>query len=150
MAYAHGKSSVFKIDDSGGTLRDISDYLDTVDFPYGAEPADVTGMGGTAVKSYVMGLADGTFSIGGSWNDAATTGVDTVLGPIAMSYNGCTSAGGSLSYEYGPEGDGNGDVKYSGECYLTGYTVNSPVAGRVSFSATFQLTGAVTRGTFTA
>ncbi len=38
MAFVHGKDSVFKLDNSGGSLTDISAYVKNVDFP---EPADV-------------------------------------------------------------------------------------------------------------
>ena len=31
--FVHGKSTFFSIDDTGGTVRDISDTLTSVDFP---------------------------------------------------------------------------------------------------------------------
>jgi hypothetical protein len=39
-------------------------------------------------------------------------------------------------------------VKYTGEAILTSYSISNPVADVVTFSADFQVTGAVTRGTY--
>ena len=58
------------------------------------------------------------------------------------------TAGGSLTFIYGPEGSTGGDIKYTGECYMTSFSQSAPVDGRVSFSATFQRTGDLTRITF--
>jgi hypothetical protein len=42
MAFVHGKTAVFKIDNSGGSLQDISAYCDNVDFPLTSDTAEVT------------------------------------------------------------------------------------------------------------
>jgi hypothetical protein len=47
MAFSHGKNTVFKIDDSIGTLRDISTYLEDVDFPQPVETSETTTFGNT-------------------------------------------------------------------------------------------------------
>ena len=133
MAFVHGKTAVFKIDNSAGSLQDISAYCDSVDFPMTMDTAEVTTFGDSS-KEYLAGLKDATISISGSWDATA----DAILAAL-------TTAG---TFEYGPAGSASGAVKYTGEAILTGYTVNAPVGDKVSFSAEFQVTGAVTRTTF--
>lgn len=139
MANSAGKDSGFKIDDSDGTLQDISTYVKDISFPQTAETHDTTGMG-AAARTFIVGLKTSTLSISGIWNDTATTGSDTVLSGIVG-----TAAG---TFNYGPGGTATGDVKYSGECICTSYEESSSLDDAVAFSAEFQVTGAVTRGTF--
>ena len=115
---------------------------------YGA--ALVDGTGSTWTNSYnitVGGDGNGTLTVSGSWDDTATTGSETVLGAVAAA-GGELSATGSLTWIYGPEGSTGGDIEYTGECFMTSYSNSAPVGGRVSFSATFQRTGDITRTTF--
>jgi hypothetical protein len=134
MAFVHGKTAEFQIDNSGGSLTDISAYCDNVDFPLTADTAEVTTFG-DASKEYIGGLKDATISISGSWDATA----DGVLAAII----GLTG-----SFQYGPAGTTGGNIKYTGECICTSYNVTAPVGDKVSFSAEFQVTGAVTRGTY--
>ena len=134
MAFVHGKTAEFQIDNSGGSLTDISAYCDNVDFPLTADTAEVTTFG-DASKEYIGGLKDATISISGSW-DATADGI--LAGIIGL-------AG---SFEYGPAGSTGGNIKYTGEAICTSYNVTAPVGDKVSFSAEFQVTGDVTRGTY--
>lgn len=134
MAFVHGKTADFRVDNSGGSLTDISTYCDSVDFPMTADTAEVTTFG-DASKEYIAGLKDATISVSGSWDATA----DAVLAAIV---------GLSGSFQYGPAGTTGGNIKYTGEAICTSYTVNAPVGDKVTFSAEFQVTGAVTRGTY--
>lgn len=134
MAFVHGKTAVFKIDNSGGSLQDISAYCDNVDFPLTADTAEVTTFGDSS-KEYIAGLKDATISISGSWDATA----DGILAGIV---------GVAGTFEYGPAGGAGGAVKFTGEAICTSYNVSAPVGDKVSFSAEFQCTGAVTRTTF--
>ena len=51
-------------------------------------------------------------------------------------------------FTYGPAGNTAGMVEYSGNGILTSYNIGNDISGEVRFSATFQVTGGVTRGTF--
>ena len=135
MAFTHGKDSVFKLDNSGGSLTDISAYINSVDFP---ETADVAGTSvlGASSKSYIVGLKDSTIAIDGLWDST----VDGILGAVV-------GQSATLSFEYSPEGTTGGNIKYTGECILTSYSQSSPVGDVVSYSADFQVSGDVTRGT---
>jgi hypothetical protein len=133
MPFVHGKVSVFKIDNAAGSLQDISAYCDSVDFPQTTDTAEVTTFGDSS-KEYIVGLKDATISISGSWD--AT--VDAILAALVA----------PGTFEFGPAGGGAGAVRYTGECILTNYSGAAPVGDKVSFSAEFQVTGAVTRNTF--
>lgn len=136
MAFVHGKSAVFKLDDSGGTLRDISAYLDDISFPQPVETAETTTFGASS-KTYIVGLKDSTVSLSGKWDSTFDGYVAPALGQSA-----------TLSFEYGPAGSTGGYVKYSGEAIITSYDVSAPIGDVVTVSVELQVTGAVTRGTW--
>lgn len=136
MPFVHGKSTVFKIDDSAGALTDISAFCMNVGFPRAAGTAEVTTFG-DADKEFIPGLKEGTISIEGKWDPT----VDALL-------NGILGHATSKTFEYGPAGSAGGSVKYTGECILTSYEDSSPVEDAAGFTAEFQITGAVTRTTF--
>jgi hypothetical protein len=136
MAFVHGKSAVFKLDDSSGTLRDLSEYLEDASFPRSIETAETTTFGSSA-KSYITGLTDATISLSGKFDATADGYLAGVVGQSA-----------TLSFEYGPAGSTAGLVKYSGECILTSYEVGATVGDAVTASVELQVSGSVTRGTF--
>ena len=135
MAFVHGKDSVFKLDNSGGSLTDISAYVNNVDFPETADVAETTVLGKDN-KTYIVGLKDATISLSGLWDSTADAIFGAVLGQSA-----------TLSFEYSPEGTTAGNVKYTGETILTNYAISSPVGDVVAYSADLQVSDAVTRGT---
>lgn len=148
MAFIHGRDAVFKLDDNGGTLRTASAYVDNIDFPMNMETHETT-VYGKKSKTYVVGLKDSTFSIGGPW-DGATSDVnlgsitfDAFMNGLLYSANFATSK----SFEIHPEGTASGKVKYSGECFPTSYSGAIPVGDAVKYTADFQVTDDVTRGT---
>ncbi len=133
--FVHGKSVDFALDDTSGSSRNISDTLNSVDFPEVTETADTTAFGSSS-RSFIVGLESATISISGLW-DA------TVDGYI----KGGTEPA-SRSFIYGPAGSTGGNVKYTGEAILTNYSISSPVGDVVTYSADLQVTGAVTRTTY--
>ena len=134
--FRHGKSTSLKVDNSGGSLTDISDTLTDVSFPETIETAETTSFGSNS-KTYIVGLKDATISISGNFD--AT--VDAHLAGIA-------GQSATVSFEYGPEGTTSTFVKYTGEAILTSYEKSGAVGDVVTYSAEFQVTGAVTRGAF--
>lgn len=135
MSFEHGKGTVFKVDNSGGTLTDISAYCNNVDFPREVDTPETTTFGNDD-RTYIVGLRTATISVSGYWD--AT--LDDVLGQIVGS--------GLVTFEYGPQGSTSGDIKYTGECILTSYGEASPVDGVATWTADFQVTGAVSRTTY--
>ena len=136
--FRHGKSTVFKVDNAAGTLTDISNTLTDVGFPQTVETAETTSFGSSA-KTYVVGLSDSTVSASGNFDATVDAHLAGILGQAA-----------TVSFEYGPEGSANGAVKYTGEAILTSYEKSGAVGDVVTYSAEFQVTGAVTRGTYSA
>ena len=134
--FRHGKSTVFKVDNAAGTLTDISNTLTDVGFPQSVDTAETSTFGSSA-KSYVVGLTDSTLSISGNFDATVDAHLAAVLGQAA-----------TLSFEYGPEGSTAGFVKYTGECILTSYEKSGAIGDVVSYSAEFQVSGAITRGTY--
>ena len=132
--FVHGKSTDFELDDTGGTSRSLSNVLTSVDFPETIETAETTAFGATS-KSYIVGLRDATISVSGLW-DATVDGYIIGTEPATR------------SFIFGPAGSTSSNVKYTGECILTNYSVSAPVADVVTFSLDLQVTGNVTRGTY--
>jgi hypothetical protein len=134
--FRHGQAAVFKIDDSGGTLRNISDALNSISFPREAEVLETTSFG-SSDRTYIVGFKNGTISIEGSFDAIYDGYLAGVLGQDA-----------TLSFEYGPEGSTVTYTKYTGECIMTSYESTAGIGDVVSVSAEFQITGAVTRGAY--
>ena len=132
--FVHGKSTDFAIDDTGGSSRNISDTLTDVSFPQTIDTAETTAFG-SSNKSYIVGLKDTTISVSGIW-DATVDGYLSGTEPA------------SRSFIYGPAGTDSGNVKYTGEAIMTNYSQSNPVGDVVTFTADFQVTGAVTRTTY--
>ena len=132
--FAHGKSTDFAIDDTGGSSRNISDTLTDVSFPQTIDTTETTAFG-SSNKSYIVGLKDTTISVSGIW-DATVDGYISGTEPA------------SRSFIFGPAGSTSGNVKYTGEAIMTNYSQSNPVGDVVTFTADFQVTGAVTRTTY--
>jgi len=132
--FVHGKSTNFSLDDTGGTSRDLSDSLTSVDFPETIDTAETTAFGATS-KSYIVGLRDATISVSGLW-DATVDGYIIGTEPATR------------TFIFGPAGSTSGYVKYTGEAILTNYAVSNPVGDVVTYSIDLQCTGGVTRTTF--
>lgn len=138
MAFVHGKSAVFKVDNASNTLTDLSAFLNDIGFPRDIEAAETTtfGVAGSA-KTYIVGLTDASISISGLFDATADAALAGVVGFATL-----------LDFEYGPAGSGSGSVKYTGTCLLTSYEVSASVGDTVSASADFQVSGAITRSTY--
>lgn len=141
MPRSHGKDSVFKIDDSGGTLRDISNHVNNVSgLPSAAALSDVTAYG-DAGERFIRGLQGAQFTVTGNFDSAATTGSATVLNSLRTTTTTAT-------FEYGPEGGSAGKIRYTGECWLENLSVDSSVTDKVPFSAQFRMDNGLTVNTF--
>lgn len=134
--FRHGKNTYFALDDSGGTLRNLSDALDNVSFPQTVEPAETTAFG-KSKKTYIVGLMDTTISLSGKFDATYDGYIAGVLGFATL-----------LTYEYGPYGNTGGFVKYTGDCMVTSYSTTSPVGDVVTFSLELQTSDTTTRTTF--
>jgi len=130
----HGSTGVFMIQDSGGTLRNISAFLTEDSLERTADTAETTSFGKTS-KTYIPGLKDATISLGGNYDATAVSGICVVLeGILGMERN----------FEYYPAGQVTGERKYTGAAIVTQFTTTNPVDGKTAVSGELQVTGDVT------
>lgn len=137
MAFVAAKVSAFKLDNAAGSLTDISAYIDSIGgISNTTDMLDTTTFSATS-KTFIGGLRNGdTITISGKWDSVLNTQMSGLLGLATSS-----------TFEYSPAGLGVGTVKISGESFVSNYEVSSAVADLVTFSASLQITGAVTFGT---
>ncbi|HVW34046.1 MAG TPA: hypothetical protein VHL53_16035 [Acidimicrobiia bacterium] len=140
MAFVHGKGSYFAADNGSGTLKDLSAFTTNVDGFPGTTQAEKTTTYGQSAETYIAGLKDAQIKVSGQYDSTATSGPDDVLSSRV--------GAAPQTITYGPEGNSSGKVSYTAEAIMTEYSINDPVGGVITWSATFQVTGGVTRGTF--
>jgi hypothetical protein len=131
-----GTSQLFTIADSGAAVRDISATITDIKFPRDSDMVDITVLGQSA-KTFAPTLTSAKFTVSGIW-DATTDGyLAGILGFATAS-----------AFVYAPAGSTSGYTKYTGSAYLMNYEQGSPVAGVVTYTANFQVTGTITKTTY--
>lgn len=142
MAAVHGKDAHLQIDNAAGSLANVSDYADDISMPQELSADETTTFANTGEKTYISGLADAKVSCSGKFDPT----IDTHMGALYAAFIAGTVT--TASFEYGPAGNANGKPKRSGELIMTSYEVSSKTSDVVEWKAEFQVTGAVTRGTY--
>jgi len=137
MAFVHGKNTYFALDNSGGSLTDISAYLNDASLSRSIETAETTKFGDDD-KEYIVGLRDATISLSGMFDSTLDAHIQAVLGQSA-----------TLSWAFATNGStpGASNPVYSGECIVTSYDMSPAVGDVVSVSIELQVTGSITRAT---
>ena len=135
MAFVHGKGGSFTIQDSAGTVRDLSPYLTKVELPQDVDAAETTTFGATG-KTYILGLRNGIISLEGRFD---ATAVGWLNGIVAVD---------ARAFTWGPAGTTTGFVKYSGSGFLTNLSQNGDLGDVVGLSAGYQISGAPTVGVY--
>ncbi len=136
MAFAHGKAGFVKVDDSGGTPVDLSNYVGKVTWPRDVDTAEVSTYGVDS-KQYVGGLMDSKVSMEGPWDPTLEAHMQGILGSSSLK-----------TVEHGPTGNTAGMRKLSGEGILTNFEVSTGIDGAIMWKAEFQISGDVTAGTY--
>lgn len=132
----HGRLGDFRIDDSGGTLRDISNHVNKVTLNRDAPEIDTTTFQDTS-KTYIADFDGATISIEGNSNATVMGYLHPIVGQAAG------------SFQWGPEGTASGKRKMTGECVCTGLNEDvAPTGKQNTFTATFRVDGAITFGTY--
>lgn len=133
MAKVSAKGSVISVDDSGGSLRDISSDCVSFEIEQDAGKIEVTGFGDGS-KNFIPGMPVKGITLDVLWNSAATTGARTVLQGIL----GSTT---SKTVTIVPEAGGEG---FSGEFMLDNLPVKGAPDGALQIgSVHFSPMGAV-------
>lgn len=136
MAFVHGKSTTFTIQDSSGTERDISAFCTSVTFSQEGETSEVTVFTKSS-KDYLAGLKDATVSIEGKYDSVVDGYLNGILGHATLK-----------TFKFGPEGNATGKIQYTGSCICTSFEADSPLDDAAGFSSEFQVSGAITRTTW--
>lgn len=128
MAFAHGKETVIKV-----ATFDLSTYTNTSQIERGADKHDVTCYGN---DDYVFsgGLRSGKFTMGGTYDS-------TTSGPRAKLIGLIGTVAAILRQ---PEGAGSGLPQDSFNALVEKYVETNPVAGMITWSCDFTISGVVT------
>lgn len=132
MAFQHGKSTVIIVNGN-----DLSTFTDTSSFTRGADEHDVTTYG---KNDHVVagGLGTGSFTMGGTYDNAASGSPRAVLEPLVTTI---------VTIIRRPEGTGVGKPQQSFSGLVKSYVETNPVADMVKWTAEFTKSDAVTRTT---
>jgi len=129
------------LDSAAGSLTNLSPYIDDTTVPQTTQMLDVSTFG-TGAKAFIPGLTNGdTISLKGPYDVA----IHSHLGSLQAAQAAGTA---SHSFLWGPGGSVSAQAKVSGETLLASYELKSGVGGRVEWSATLQITGAITNSVF--
>lgn len=134
MAASHGSSGLFKLT-SGGSLRDLSAYVETTGLQRDIDQAETSALG-TSDKSYIPGLSGATIPLEGFLDPTIDGYIETVRS---------TQIAGGTAWEYYPAGSATSRVKYSGSAYVAKYELKTSVNDANKMTGELQVTGAITR-----
>ena len=128
MAFAHGTVAVITVNSVN-----ISTYCNTDSLETEAETAEVTTLGKTA-KNYIPGLEDGTISAEGPFDPT----IDSTINSMRRTL---------VPFLIQPQGTASGLPRYTGNCILTKYKIESPVDDASNWSAEWQISDGWVRAT---
>lgn len=132
MAKSHSKLTEVEI-----ATKDISPYCNTSRLSRRGDSHDTTGYGEDSHRKS-PGLFDGTFSIGGWYDNTASVGPRNALQPLLNTIVAC---------EYRLEGTGTGKPQDAFNALLVSYDEEAPIADYVKWSAELEIDGDVTSTT---
>ena len=138
MAFIDGRGSRFSIADTGGVLRDISAYITEVSgLPGDRALNEVTALGDDGSR-YKPGGEQVSFTLRGLFDDTPAVGADAILGALRRH-------AAPTQFEYAPSGNSDARPRYTGECWVKSYELLSRAGHHVSWQATLQVEGVVSR-----
>jgi hypothetical protein len=141
MAFIHGKNAYIQLDNSAGTLANITGISNEVTWSRNIDTAE-TSVFGTSAKTYIVGQNDATISLTGLYDATTAT---TIEGTIDALIAGTLA---TASLEFSPGGTATSNKKYAQEVFITSYEIGAPVGDVVSLKVEFQRTGATTVTTY--
>jgi hypothetical protein len=136
MAFRAGTTSAFYITTAGGSLSNVSSWADSASSDLSASQLDVSAFG-TQAQAFINGQTTGQISISGPLD-----------APMHTILTGLWASGSNSAFIYGPGGSVASQARIAGTVNVAGVTEQSSASGRSEYSATLQITGAVTVGTF--
>ena len=136
MAFRAGTTSKLYVSTAAGVVTDVSAYADSTSADLSANQLDVSVFGAQA-QAYLNGQTNGNISIGGP--------LDVTMHTLVA---GLYSAGSTASFIYGPGGSVASQARLAGSLNVASYGISTSASGRVEYSATLQISGAISAGTF--
>jgi hypothetical protein len=127
-----GGNQVFKVTDSGSTLRDISDWITDFKLPEDVGMADLTTLGHTA-KVVLPTIEDAKLSASGKWDST----INGYIVGIKRSLKAC---------EYYPMGTTTGNPKATFNAMVTNFERGGNENGEMVFSLAMQISNGITWG----
>ncbi len=136
MAFRAGTTTKLYIATAAGVVTDVSPYADSSGADLTSAQIDVSAFG-TAAQAFLNGQTTGKVNLSGP--------ADSALHAVLA---GLYTAGSTTSWIYGPGGSVASQVRLAGSANVESYSITSSASGRVEYSASLQITGAITSGTF--
>lgn len=127
----------FQLDNTSGTLVDLSVKTSSIDFGREQDLPEVTAFNGNGARAFAAGLTQGSFSCEFFWDATIDAHLNSLIGHTT-----------ALEFVYGPDGSTGGYRKYTGSCFMKSLSTPQQVGEVKKFSAEFQITGAVTATTY--
>ena len=122
--FVHGKGTKVYLDEF-----EMTTYFNSADVTLSNDTGEITAFGATS-KSYLLGLADGTLSLGGMWNqetDGSDEELHAILGSSTAANITVAEAAGTI-----------GNRATIARCDETNYAISNPVADVSTITADFQ------------
>ena len=137
MAFSPGKNAWIMLDGVNGAGTNVTAYADNFSFPNPTDTHDTTVFGLNAKTSIVGLTGGGQVSMSGP--------LDTAFASIIGNLNAAQAAGSASStLVFAAAGSAAGSLKQSAEVWVNDFTTSTGVGGRAEYSASLQVTGAVT------
>lgn len=139
MAILTGNNGVVKIDNNSGTPTALA-AVRNFSVEITADTIETTSMG-SDTRSFVKGL--------GQWSGSADIYFDpsefnTGISTFNLTHANSVVGASGVAVKFYLDQDATNDVVFTGNCIITGYTVNSSFDGMVEASISFQGTGGAT------
>lgn len=127
MAKQTGLGDYLAIDDSSGSLRDISNDVTNIGITQGQNLLDSTGIDKSAMER-LIGLGDVTYNVSGIFNAASN-----------MSHAVLSTMSGTRTVSYAVGGNSASNPILSCECLLSSYNLTRATDGSLTWTADLSL-----------
>ena len=132
MAKQSGLGDYFAVDNSAGSLKDISNDIRSLDVNIAQNLLDITGIDNSAMER-LIGLGDGTITVTGVYNSAAN-----------MSHDVFKTRTGTRTVDYKIGGNTQGNPYLTMEMLVTSYVPVHNADGSLTFTAGLSLQSGTT------
>tara|TARA_R100000808_G_scaffold3776_4_gene12982 strand:+ start:3275 stop:3691 length:417 start_codon:yes stop_codon:yes gene_type:complete len=127
MAKQSGLGDYIAVDDSGGSARDISNDVSTIEVAIPQNLLEATGIDKSAMER-IIGLGDGTVTLNGTFNPAAN-----------MSHAVFKTRSGVRTVDYRVGGNTSSNPKLSMEMLISSYNLSRGTDGSMTWTAELAL-----------